>query len=54
LHNTLEYLMLDGMLDAAGRRNEWCHASYSGDYAAAVQLSPGSLRRYPPLVTATV
>jgi amidophosphoribosyltransferase len=52
--DTLEYLTLDEMLDAAGRRNEWCHACFSGDYPTPVQLSLGSLRHSSPPVTATV
>jgi len=47
--DTLGYLSLEGMLRAAGTRNEFCHACFSGRYpipvtprerAAAVALSP--------------
>ena len=40
---TLEYLTLDEMMDAAGRRNQWCHACFSGDYPTPVQLTLGQL-----------
>ena len=42
--DTLEYLTLDEMIDAAGRRNAWCHACFSGDYPTPVQLTLGQLR----------
>jgi amidophosphoribosyltransferase len=37
--DTLEYLTLDEMMDAAGRRNQWCHACFSGDYPTSGQLT---------------
>jgi len=49
--DTLEYLTLDEMMDAAGRRNEWCHACFSGDYPTPVQLTLGQLRQPSPPVT---
>jgi amidophosphoribosyltransferase len=52
--DTLEYLSLDEMIDATGRRNEWCHACFSGDYPTPVQLTLGKLRHASPPVTATV
>jgi amidophosphoribosyltransferase len=30
--DSLEYLSLDEMIDAAGRGTEWCHACFSGHY----------------------
>jgi len=52
--DSLEYLTLDEMMHAAGQRNEWCHACFSGDYPTPVQLTLGSLRHSSPPVTATV
>jgi amidophosphoribosyltransferase len=52
--DTLEYLTLDEMIDAAGRRNDWCHACFSGDYPTPVQLTLGTLRHAAPPVTVTV
>ncbi|MES1259703.1 MAG: amidophosphoribosyltransferase, partial [Gemmatimonadota bacterium] len=52
--DSLEYLTLDEMIDAAGQRNEWCHACFSGDYPTPVQLTLDSLRHSSPPVTATV
>ncbi|MEO5799077.1 MAG: amidophosphoribosyltransferase [Gemmatimonadales bacterium] len=43
--DTLGYLTLDEMVAAAGDRNSWCHACFSGDYPTApVQLTLGKLR----------
>lgn len=50
--DSLAYLTLDQMVDAAGRRNAWCHACFSGDYPTPVQLSLGSLRHSSPPVAA--
>ncbi|MFI5236108.1 MAG: amidophosphoribosyltransferase [Gemmatimonadales bacterium] len=40
--DSLGYLTLDGMLDAAGSENHWCHACFSGEYptgeSALVQI----------------
>ena len=52
--DSLEYLTLDEMIDATGRRSEWCHACFSGDYPTPVQLTLGPLRHSSPPVTATV
>jgi amidophosphoribosyltransferase len=52
--DTLEYLSLDEMIEAAGRRNAWCHACFSGDYPTPVQLTLGQMRHSSPPVTATV
>lgn len=52
--DTLEYLTLDEMIDAAGRRNEWCHACFSGDYPTPVQLTLGQMRHSSPPVIVTV
>ncbi len=42
--DSLAYLTLDEMVDAAGPRNSWCHACFSGDYPTApVQLTLGKL-----------
>lgn len=49
--DTLEYLTLDEMIDATGRRNEWCHACFSGDYPTPIQLTLGQLRHSSPPVT---
>ena len=40
--DTLGYLSLEGMLRAAGTRNEFCHACFSGDYPTP---EPGGLVR---------
>jgi amidophosphoribosyltransferase len=37
--DTLDYLTLEEMIDATGRRNAWCHACFSGDYPTPGQLS---------------
>ena len=50
--DTLAYLTLDEMIDAAGRRNSWCHACFSGDYPTSVQLTLGHLRHAAPPVSA--
>ncbi|HRP08767.1 MAG TPA: amidophosphoribosyltransferase [Gemmatimonadales bacterium] len=34
--DSLEYLSLDEMVDAASRDNDWCHACFSGDYPTEV------------------
>ncbi|MES2305964.1 MAG: amidophosphoribosyltransferase [Gemmatimonadota bacterium] len=51
--DTLGYLTLDEMVAAAGDRNSWCHACFSGDYPTTpVQLTLGKLREAPvPAVT---
>jgi hypothetical protein len=40
------------MMDAAGRRNEWCHACFSGDYPTPVQLSLDHMRQLPVVASA--
>ena len=50
--DSLAYLSLDEMIDAAGRRNSWCHACFSGDYPTSVQLALGHLR-HPALPVVT-
>ena len=47
--DTLEYLTLDEMIDAAGRRNSWCHACFSGDYPTPVQLTLGAVHDAPQI-----
>ena len=43
--DSLAYLTLDEMVEAAGRRTSWCHACFSGDYPTTpVQLTLGRLR----------
>ncbi|MGH7592264.1 MAG: amidophosphoribosyltransferase, partial [Gemmatimonadales bacterium] len=42
--DTLDYLTLAEMVDAAGHRNAWCHACFSGDYPTPVQLTLGQMR----------
>ncbi|MGH7582819.1 MAG: amidophosphoribosyltransferase [Gemmatimonadales bacterium] len=49
--DSLEYLTLDEMVDAAGRHSPWCHACFSGDYPTPSQLSLGQSRHAMPLVT---
>lgn len=39
--DSIEYLTLDEMIDAAGERNRWCHACFSGDYPTPIQLTLG-------------
>jgi amidophosphoribosyltransferase len=48
--DSLEYLTLDEMIDAAGRRNAWCHACFSGDYPTPGQLDLVQMRHATPLV----
>ncbi len=50
--DSLEYLTLDEMIDAAGRRTAWCHACFSGDYPTPGQLDLVQLRHSAPLVGA--
>lgn len=46
--DSLEYLTLDELIDAAGRRTPWCHACFSGAYPTPVQLVLGKLRESVP------
>lgn len=50
--DSLEYLTLDEMVDAAGRHAPWCHACFSGDYPTPVQLTLGQWRHSTPAVAA--
>jgi amidophosphoribosyltransferase len=40
--DSLEYLTLDEMVNAAGRQTRWCDACFSGDYPTSVQLTLGA------------
>ncbi len=51
--DSLEYLTLDEMVDAANREKPWCHACFSGDYPTPVQLTLGALRHATPPVAAS-
>ena len=42
--DSLGYLSLDGMMAAAGTRNGFCHACFSGDYPTPPPTDPGKLR----------
>jgi amidophosphoribosyltransferase len=42
--DTLEYLTLGEMVDAAGADGSWCHACFSGDYPTAIPEPAGDLR----------
>lgn len=50
--DSLAYLTLDEMVDAAGRHAPWCHACFSGDYPTPVQLTLGQWRHSSPAVAA--
>lgn len=52
--DTLGYLSLEGMLHAAGRKNRFCHACFSGDYPTPLQEDFVQLRHMAPLVTSPV
>ncbi|MEP6744498.1 MAG: amidophosphoribosyltransferase, partial [Gemmatimonadota bacterium] len=53
--DSLGYLSLDGMLQAAGQENEdtghFCHACFSGDYPTPLHEDLVQLRRVPTLAT---
>jgi amidophosphoribosyltransferase len=50
--DTLEYLTLEEMTGAAGDRNSWCHACFSGDYPTPIPITVrGEQRASPLLVT---
>lgn len=51
--DTLEYLTLDEMTAAAGRRTAWCHACFSGDYPTDVPDLLVQLRHSTPPMAAT-
>lgn len=46
--DTLEYLTLDEMIDAAGHDTPYCHACFSGDYPTLVELTSSAGRRSSP------
>ncbi len=48
--DTLEYLTLDEMIDAAGHGTPYCHACFSGDYPTLVELTSSAGRRASPAV----
>ncbi|MBA2293416.1 MAG: amidophosphoribosyltransferase [Gemmatimonadales bacterium] len=48
--DTLEYLTLDEMIDAAGHDTPYCHACFSGDYPTLVELTSSAERRSSPAV----
>ncbi len=48
--DTLGYLSLDGMLDAAGRSTGFCHACFSGQYPTPIPEDLVQLRHAAPLV----
>lgn len=50
--DSLAYLTLEQMTDAAGHHVPWCHACFSGDYPTPVQLTLGQWRHSSPLVAA--
>jgi amidophosphoribosyltransferase len=52
--DTLGYLSLDGMLDAAGRSTGHCHACFSGDYPTPVADQLVQLRFTAPLIAEPV
>ncbi len=49
--DTLGYLSLEGMLRAAGTRNSFCHACFSGQYPVPVTPEERLATVLPPLVT---
>ena len=48
--DTLGYLSLDGMLDAAGRSTGFCHACFSGQYPTPIPEDLVQIRHAAPLV----
>ncbi|MEO5826454.1 MAG: amidophosphoribosyltransferase [Gemmatimonadales bacterium] len=46
--DTLEYLTLNEMIDAAGHGTPYCHACFSGDYPTPVTLTSSATRRFSP------
>jgi amidophosphoribosyltransferase len=52
--DTLGYLSLDGMLEAAGRTTGYCHACFSGDYPTPVPDELVQLRYAAPLIAEPV
>jgi amidophosphoribosyltransferase len=48
--DSLGYLSLDGMLQAAGKETGFCHACFSGKYPTATPDDPARLRHAAPLI----
>jgi amidophosphoribosyltransferase len=48
--DSLGYLSLEGMLRAAGDRNRWCHACFSGQYPTPISEDIVQLRHIAPSV----
>jgi amidophosphoribosyltransferase len=51
--DTLGYLSLAGMLRAAGERNRFCHACFSGEYPTEISEQMVQLRHVSPVATLT-
>jgi amidophosphoribosyltransferase len=51
--DTLGYLSLDGMLRAAGNRNPFCHACFSGQYPTGISDELVQLRHAAPSIATT-
>jgi len=51
--DTLGYLSLDGMLRAAGERNRFCHACFSGEYPTEISEDINQQRHAAPVATLT-
>jgi amidophosphoribosyltransferase len=49
--DSLGYISLEGMLEAAGQRNKYCHACFSGQYPTAVSDEIFQLRHVAPIAT---
>jgi amidophosphoribosyltransferase len=49
--DSLGYLSLEGMLRAAGNKNPWCHACFSGQYPTEIPETLVKLRHAAPLIT---
>jgi amidophosphoribosyltransferase len=49
--DSLGYLSLEGMLRAAGDRNPWCHACFSGQYPTEIPETLGKQRHAVPLIS---
>ena len=52
--DSLGYLSLDGMLDAAGRGTGFCHACFSGQYPTPITEELVQLRHAAPLAATLV
>ncbi len=52
--DSLDYLTLDEMVDAAGSSGAWCHACFSGEYPTAVPESAHDHRHSSPPAPASV